>query len=553
MPARLAFPAAIVALMALISPPIGHAHAPWLAVDEQGRALLFFGEGLDDRAYKLPDAIAAAKVFAVAPGKEPAELKLDKVQEEKFIGLRSTEPVAMNAALETTCEYGLYHGMLLTYYAKRLPGADATAWPNAGRSKQLKLDITPTVADGAITLTVAWNGKPLADADVSLTDASGELQEGKTDKQGQAVFKHIAKGPVAATASFLEDRQGEIDGKPFTSAYYSATLTFSNGRPKDAGAAKAPDSVAAKGPLPDLPEPLASFGAAVADGWLYVYGGHIGEEHEHSKDNLSQHFRRIEFLPGAQWEDLPMQTPLQGLPLVAYGEKLYRVGGLSARNATGDKEDLHSVDEFAAFDPRTNQWTALPPLPEPRSSHDATVIDGVLYVVGGWTLDGSAKGKWLDTAWSFDLKQPNARWQAIAAPGFRRRALAVSHWNDQLVALGGMNAKSKISRRVDALNLKTGQWHKLAKLPGDQLDGFGVAACNLDGKLYASGTGDNLFRLADDGQNWEAAAKLTQPRFFHRLVPGKHDALLLVAGASEEGHLASIEAVRPERRPALEQ
>ena len=68
----------------------------------------------------------------------------------------------------------------------------------------------------------------------------------------------------------------------------------------------------------------------------------------------------------AEWEELPMQTPLQGLPLVAHGGKIYRVGGLTARNATTEeKEDLHSTNEFAEFDPATGKWTALAPLPAP--------------------------------------------------------------------------------------------------------------------------------------------------------------------------------------------
>jgi Kelch motif protein len=300
-----------------------------------------------------------------------------------------------------------------------------------------------------------------------------------------------------------------------------------------------------------LPEPLASFGAAVADGRLYVYGGHIGEEHEHSKENLSQHFRRLE-LPGrGQWEELPMQTPLQGLALVEYDGKLYRIGGMNARNAAGDEDDLHSVAEFSCFDPQTHQWTELPPLPEPRSSHDATVIDGVLYVVGGWTLAGSGKGTWLDTAWSFDLTKPDSQWQDLPSPNFHRRALAVSHLAGQVVALGGIDDTRKVSRRVDALDLKTGQWRELPKLPGDGMDGFGASACNLDNHLYFSGTQDSLFRL-ESGETWEPVLKLQLPRFFHRLLPTSNEKLLAVAGASEEGHVATIEELTPNRRPSIE-
>jgi hypothetical protein len=85
------------------------------------------------------------------------------------------------------------------------------------------------------------------------------------------------------------------------------------------------------------------------------------------------------------------------------------------------------------------------------------------------------------------------------------------------------------------------------------MDGFGMAAWNQDGKLYASGTQESLYRLADDGRQWEAVAKLSPPRFFHRLLPGEKGTLLLVGGASEDGHLATIEELSRARRPEFEQ
>jgi hypothetical protein len=524
------------------------AHFPWLATDDEGRALLFFGESPADRTYHVPEAVAAAKVVARTGKDKLAELKLENIEEDDFIGRRSGEPVAKDAVLEATVEYGLYHSMLLTYYAKHLPG-DAAAGEKAGDSKALKLEVIPQASEveEGVTLLVTWEGKPLADAGVTLSDAAGETHEAKTNEQGQATFEKVSAGLVGVIANRVEDVKGEINGEKYNSAAHYATLTFQHGS-KDAAAAAT--SNAATG-LPALPEPLASFGGAVADGYLYVYSGHIGGEHEHSKDNLSQHFRRVA-LGGGEWEELPMQMPLQGLPLVAHDGKLYRVGGLSARNAEGEDEDLHSVDEFACFDPATKEWTALPSLPEPRSSHDAVVIGDVLYVVGGWTLSGSSKGKWVDTAWAFDLTQPNGGWRAIPSPSFRRRALAAAQWQGKLVALGGMTEDHDISRRVNILDLERGEWSKLAKLPGEGMDGFGVSAWNLDGKLYASGTQESLYRLADDGQKWEAVLKLNPPRFFHRLLPGTDGTLLVVGGASEEGHLATIEELSPTRRPSLE-
>jgi N-acetylneuraminic acid mutarotase len=534
----------MIALLGAAAQPV-QAHFPWLATDDEGRALLYFGESPADRQYHLPEAIAVSKVHIYDGDRPAAEAALETIDQEGFIGRRSEQPVGPDALLETTCEYGLYHGMLLTYYARHLPGEQpADRQPPDGKGR-LRLEIVPKAAGDCVTFTVAWDGIPLADAAVTLIDASGEPREAKTNDRGKAAFVGLPEGLVGVTASYIEDAKGEVDGKPYHSAGHYSTLTFHNARAIGGGSAL--------GAIPALPEPLASFGAAVCDGWLYVYSGHVGAEHEHSRENLSQHFRRIELDGGRQWEELPMQTPLQGLPLAAYQGKLYRVGGLSARNAAGEAEDLHSVDEFAAFDPQTNTWTSLPPLPEPRSSHDAAIVDGVLYVVGGWRLEGSSKGAWSDAAWSFDLSQPNGQWRALPALEPHRRALAAGQWQGKLVAIGGMGEDRKITRRVDVFDQKNAKWRRLADLPGEGMGGFGVSACNLDGKLYVSGTQDSLYCLIGDGAQWSPIARLAQPRFFHRLTPAASPgALLVIAGASDAGHLATTEEVSISRRPAPE-
>src|SRR5688500_3705689 len=79
---------------------------------------------------------------------------------------------------------------------------------------------------------------------------------------------------------------------------------------------------------PLLPEAISSFGATAADGAIYVYGGHVGRAHAHSRDNLRGDLRRL--APGdASWTTLASGPPLQGTALVAFETSLFRVGGLS--------------------------------------------------------------------------------------------------------------------------------------------------------------------------------------------------------------------------------
>lgn len=300
--------------------------------------------------------------------------------------------------------------------------------------------------------------------------------------------------------------------------------------------------------LPPLPEKISSFGAAIAGDSLYVYSGHIGGAHEHSKDNLSYKFSRLRLDTPSEWESLPVGPGLQSPSLVSHNGKLYRVGGLSARNAHGDPEELVSVTDFECFNPMNKKWTALTPLPEARSSHDAVVVGNLLYVVGGWNL--GQEQKWHDTALVADLSAAEPMWQALPTQPFKRRALAAAAHGGKIYALGGMSEKGP-SLDVHVYDPATKQWSAGPQVPptvaggismGPNMNGFGCSACELDAKLYLSTMDGVLSRLSDDGDAWLPVGKLAKPRFFHRLLPHV-DELLAVGGAAQGGHTDSIERV----------
>ncbi len=525
-------------VLALVAARQASAHFTWLSSDEEGRVALFFGETPAERNYKLPEPIAEAKITSIDLEGAQEEVAVAKVDEKEFIGLRSEAKAAQSGIVATEVQYGNYHGTLLTYFAKHYVDEDPAAWEAKELKSPLALDAVATKTDEGINLRVTWEGEPLEGVEVTLFAPSGQQTARKTNGEGVAVFKNPAEGEVGFLLSHTVEAEGEAGGKPYTTASNFLSVTLRVPAP-----AEVPSPVA-DSPYEPLPAPVASFGAAVAGDYLYVYSGHTGEQHVHSKENLSQHFGRVK-LAGGAWEALPMETRLQGMPLVAHGDRVYRVGGMEARNATGDDdEDMHSVDEFAMFDPATKKWTALKPLPERRSSHDAVVIGDTLYVVGGWTLSGGSPGEWVDTAWKIDLTNVDEGWKEIPTPPFKRRALAVAEWNGHVVALGGMDDAGKVSQRVDALDLQAGEWKELPTLPGKGISGFGLSAFHIEGKLRVSGMSGILYALSDDGREWIEGAKMADPRFFHRLVPGPKGKALAVAGAStERGHVGDIEVV----------
>ncbi|MEM7585164.1 MAG: PQQ-binding-like beta-propeller repeat protein [Acidobacteriota bacterium] len=298
-------------------------------------------------------------------------------------------------------------------------------------------------------------------------------------------------------------------------------------------------------PLPPLPEGIASFGGAVAGDTLYVYGGHVGTTHQHSIENLSHRFSSLDLAaPERGWQSIGEVKGLQGLPMVAHGRRVCRVGGLNAHNHKGDDEDLHSIADLACFDPDSGAWQELPSLPQPRSSHDAAVLGDELYVIGGWQLRGKDNDPlWHDSMAVIDLSASKPVWKTIPQP-FQRRALAVAAAGARVYAFGGLGSDGT-SRQVDIYDTETERWIAGPELPemAARLKGFGVSAFGVGDRVYLSGADGIVHALVDGHESWqERLGKLETPRFFHRLLPHR-DRLLFVAGAARSGHLTSLESL----------
>lgn len=296
-----------------------------------------------------------------------------------------------------------------------------------------------------------------------------------------------------------------------------------------------------------LPQPATSFGGAISGDTVYVYGGNTGKAHEFHRECIKGDFFRLNLASDKGWEKLAGGTPLLGAPLVTYRGAIYRVGGMEARNAKGEKNDLRSTAEASRFDPASGKWTPLPPLPEARSSHDLAVAGDTLYAAGGWILRGQegkvgSEGEWRKTMLTLELHAPERGWKEVPQP-FQRRALAVVAHGDRLWFIGGMDEHSEPSREVDWFKHGTGEWGKGPQLPEGTMEGFGAAACSAGGKLLASPVTGKIYALSEDQARWEEIAQLSRPRFFHRLLPVDADRVLAVGGSGRKEQILELEYV----------
>jgi hypothetical protein len=392
--------------------------------------------------------------------------------------------------------------------------------------------------DGKDLVEVLFNGKPVANARIKVYPEVGDPNEVTADENGLASIDGLSEGKAPLWANWVEQKPGEIDGKSFTETRYYATLTY---RPIPTETA----DPAATTTFAVMPDPAVnSFGGAVLGDWLYVYGGHAGKMHHYDETTTVKLFRRLNLKDRTTWETLPMAQDVQGVALVSDGKFLYRLGGMVARNHTGEDEDLHSVTDFARFDPETKTWTDLAPLPLGRSTHDAAVVGRTVFAVGGWTMKGAtADSEYLEDTVAFDLDHPEAGWRVVEQP-FQRRALSVAECGGKLYALGGLTDTFTVERGVEVYDPATKSWASGPELPDKgKHDGFGTSAFSVDGRLYYSGMAGRIFRLNDQGDAWEAVGAWSKPRLTHRLLAGPNHALLAVGGNFKGRQTPVIEAV----------
>ena len=515
-------------MLAVLSfPATANAHFLWLlASPRDGKVYVYFGEAAEPDDPDLLSRVEKAQVWSVDYRGEPAPLSLKKGEEslEAALSDRAKQsPVILNHT------YGLFSrggkASLLNYYAKAYPFALPGTWREISDAKRLPLEITPSRDGDSTVLHVTWHGEASSGCEiVAVGPGIEDKLTGATDEAGNYQCRLPMSGTYSIRARLIENKAGKHNGEAYSAIRHYSTLTLQN---------VPSDLKSAKHSLPELPKGITSFGGAIVGDSFYAYGGNYGSSHTYHNKGQSNDLWTLNLLKPKKWKRLANGPRLQGLAMVAHGGKLYRVGGFTAMNEEDADQDLRSQTSVARFDPESRNWEDLPPLPEPRSSHDAAVLGDMLYVAGGWNMPGTGKDNvWHKTAWALNLSEERLKWKAVATPPFQRRALSLGALNGKLYCIGGMQIQGGPTTRVDVYDPASNCWLEAPSLMGSSMDGFGSSAFACAGSLYVSTISGSLQRLSNDGNSWQLAGQLDHPRFFHRMAPWKNALLVSVGGGN---------------------
>jgi len=135
-----------------------------------------------------------------------------------------------------------------------------------------------------------------------------------------------------------------------------------------------------------MPTPRNHAAVGVVRGKIYVIGGRLASATVLAGSNADV----VEYYDPVtnSWGAIGMRMPIarSGMGWATYNDRIYVAGGESY-----DRHMFAVVRAVEVYDPATNQWGLLPPLPTARHGVSVAAIGARLYVIGGH-LQGTAIG-----------------------------------------------------------------------------------------------------------------------------------------------------------------
>ena len=264
--------------------------------------------------------------------------------------------------------------------------------------------------------------------------------------------------------------------------------------------------------------------------------------------SISTHSAQPESDPGTWHTAASMPTKRTEVAAVALDGKAYVVGGF-------EKPSLGNVLNFAitpsveVYDPATDRWASKAPLPVGLHHVGIGVIDGRLYVIGGYAKSGFTVWNPVATVYAYDPATDS--WNERAPMPTARGALSVTEHDGKLYAIGGYDRKANASA-VEVYDPVRNIWTTGASLPTARDH---LATATVAGKIYAIGgrlDGDYSRNLAvveryDPGTDrWTRVADLPTARsgITSTVVDGR---IYVFGGEGAAGTFSENEAYDPAR------
>jgi kelch-like protein 18 len=153
----------------------------------------------------------------------------------------------------------------------------------------------------------------------------------------------------------------------------------------------------------------------------------------------------------------PLPEPLANLAAAALDERIYVAGG--SQNTADGATVVR--DLFLRFEPAIDHWTGLGTLPMPLVGAQLVADETALYLLGGWDGRQMRDEVWRYAPSSDDSVRPN--WELVTRLETPRAFLGATIVDGEIYVVGGYDGKSEMDL-ASAYTLATGAWRNLPPL-----------------------------------------------------------------------------------------
>ena len=173
---------------------------------------------------------------------------------------------------------------------------------------------------------------------------------------------------------------------------------------------------------------------------------------------------QIESFAGQEWEAISqLPTDRWGLSAAVVDDKVYIIGGTLNNNV----QRLDGTSIIEAYDPQTNTWQQLADLPTPRTYPYTAVVNGIIYVFGGWYTDKVEGLKYPVVVEAYDPVTDT--WTQKKDMPVSRVHPAIGVVDEKIYIIGGStgwgHAHVRRMDRVDIYDPATDTWEQGTKMP----------------------------------------------------------------------------------------
>lgn len=302
-------------------------------------------------------------------------------------------------------------------------------------------------------------------------------------------------------------------------------------------------------PKAQLPYQLQEIYCATLAKKIHVAGGFLVEN---GQVNVSDH--HLIYDPQQdQWaEASQLPAARHHLQLVASGGKLYGMGGFASKEGQ-DNWIMHQ--QTWRYEPNEQQWSVHSPAPEPHGESVAACLGDFIHIVGGRRPKGGDNSRYQDhkDSKSHLVYHPDVDKWSHAAPAPTARNSAAGAVIDRLLyVVGGRTVNGGNSPNLEIYDPSEDKWRSAAPMPQGQ---GGLAAATVNGNLYAFGgeyfnEGGGVYaktwKYRPKKDQWSTIAPMLTPR--HGLAGSAIGPTIFAIGGAKQASLAQtsnlLEAIR---------